>query len=60
MVKSALDHWVPLANLTTWDLTGVTLYTEEGMRLRRCADEVDCGYDNRDSELFCRACGLPL
>jgi serine/threonine protein kinase len=30
------------------------------MRLRRCADEVDCGYDNRDSELFCRACGLPL
>src|SRR5579883_234060 len=32
--------------------------TEEGMR--RCADLIDCGYDNRDSELFCRACALPL
>src|SRR5215472_9785240 len=31
---------------------------EEGMR--RCADQVDCGYDNRDSDLFCRACALPL
>jgi serine/threonine protein kinase/predicted TPR repeat methyltransferase len=28
--------------------------------MRRCADLADCGYDNRDSELFCRACGLPL
>lgn len=28
--------------------------------MRRCADQVDCGYDNRDSELFCRACALPL
>ncbi len=28
--------------------------------MRRCADRVDCGYDNRDSELFCRACALPL
>ncbi|QBD81783.1 tetratricopeptide repeat protein [Ktedonosporobacter rubrisoli] len=28
--------------------------------MRRCADLVDCGYDNRDSELFCRACALPL
>ncbi|TMC22512.1 MAG: tetratricopeptide repeat protein [Chloroflexi bacterium] len=32
--------------------------SEEGMR--RCADLVDCGYDNRDSDLFCRACALPL
>src|SRR5436305_13125371 len=32
--------------------------SEEGMR--RCADLIDCGYDNRDSDLFCRACGLPL
>lgn len=28
--------------------------------MKRCADQVDCGYENRDSELFCRACGLPL
>src|SRR5437899_2819806 len=28
--------------------------------MRRCADLADCGYDNRDSELFCRACALPL
>lgn len=28
--------------------------------MRRCADLMDCGYDNRDSELFCRACALPL
>jgi serine/threonine protein kinase len=28
--------------------------------MRRCADEVDCGYENRDSDLFCRACALPL
>ena len=26
----------------------------------RCADLVDCGYDNRDSDHFCRACALPL
>ncbi len=26
----------------------------------RCADLVDCGYENRDSDLFCRACALPL
>jgi serine/threonine protein kinase len=26
----------------------------------RCTDLVDCGYDNRDSDLFCRACALPL
>lgn len=26
----------------------------------RCADLADCGYDNRDSDLFCRACALPL
>ena len=26
----------------------------------RCADLVDCGFDNRDSDLFCRACALPL
>src|SRR5438045_5024675 len=32
--------------------------TEEGMR--RCADLIDCGYENRDSDLFCRACALPL
>ncbi|MDQ2714558.1 MAG: serine/threonine-protein kinase [Chloroflexota bacterium] len=31
---------------------------EKGMR--RCADLEDCGYDNRDSDLFCRACALPL
>lgn len=28
--------------------------------VRRCADQIDCGYENRDSELFCRACALPL
>src|SRR5215813_2820532 len=28
--------------------------------MRRCADLIDCGYDNRDSDLFCRACLLPL
>jgi serine/threonine protein kinase len=28
--------------------------------MRRCADKADCGYDNRDSDLFCRACALPL
>src|SRR5260370_41611739 len=28
--------------------------------MRRCADLVDCGYDNRDSDLFCKACALPL
>lgn len=28
--------------------------------MRRCADQVDCGYENRDNELFCRACSLPL
>jgi serine/threonine protein kinase len=28
--------------------------------MRRCADQVDCGYDNRDSDSFCRACALPL
>ena len=28
--------------------------------MRRCADGADCGYDNRDSDLFCRACALPL
>jgi len=33
---------------------------QEGEDMRRCADLVDCGYDNRDSELFCRACALPL
>lgn len=26
----------------------------------RCADVIDCGYENRDSDLFCRACALPL
>src|SRR2546421_11962154 len=26
----------------------------------RCADLIDCGYDNRDSDHFCRACALPL
>ncbi len=28
--------------------------------MRRCADVADCGYDNRDSDHFCRACALPL
>ncbi len=28
--------------------------------MRRCADQVDSGYDKRDSDLFCRACALPL
>src|SRR5579884_2160078 len=28
--------------------------------MRRCADVADCGYDNRDTERFCRACALPL
>src|SRR5437667_6424283 len=26
----------------------------------RCADLADCGNDNRDSDVFCRACALPL
>lgn len=26
----------------------------------RCADLADCGYDNRDSDLYCRKCHLPL
>ena len=37
---------------------GVPMTSEEGMR--RCADQVDCGYENRDSDSFCRACALPL
>ena len=28
--------------------------------MKRCTDQMDCGYENRDSELFCRACALPL
>jgi len=28
--------------------------------LKRCTDQIDCGYENRDSDLFCRACALPL
>ncbi len=28
--------------------------------MKRCADQVDCGFENRDSDLFCRACALPL
>ncbi len=28
--------------------------------MKRCADQVDCGYENRDSDLYCRACALPL
>lgn len=28
--------------------------------MRRCADLADCGYENRDSELFCQVCALPL
>ena len=28
--------------------------------MRRCADQIDCGYTNRDSDLFCQACALPL
>ena len=28
--------------------------------MRRCADMADCGYDNRDTDRFCRACALPL
>ena len=28
--------------------------------MKRCADQIDCGYENRDSDLFCRACALPL
>ena len=28
--------------------------------MRRCADLADCGKDNRDSDVFCRACALPL
>src|SRR5207237_7755432 len=26
----------------------------------RCADLIDCGYENRDSDFVCRACALPL
>ncbi len=28
--------------------------------MKRCTDQIDCDYENRDSELFCRACALPL
>ncbi len=28
--------------------------------MRRCADVADCGFDNRDSDKFCRGCALPL
>jgi serine/threonine protein kinase len=28
--------------------------------VKRCTDQIDCGYENRDSDLFCRACALPL
>ncbi len=28
--------------------------------MRRCADLADCGNDNRDSDMFCRVCALPL
>ncbi len=28
--------------------------------MRRCADLADCGNENRDSDLFCRVCALPL
>ena len=28
--------------------------------MRRCADLADCGNDNRDNDVFCRACALPL
>lgn len=28
--------------------------------MRRCADLSECGFDNRDSDQFCRACALPL
>src|SRR5215467_11832149 len=28
--------------------------------MRRCADLADCGSENRDSDLFCRVCALPL
>jgi serine/threonine protein kinase/cytochrome c-type biogenesis protein CcmH/NrfG len=28
--------------------------------MRRCADKTDCGYLNRDSDVFCQACMLPL
>ena len=28
--------------------------------MRRCADLADCGNDNRDSDVFCRTCALPL
>jgi serine/threonine protein kinase len=31
-----------------------------GEGMRRCADLADCGHDNRDSDVFCRACALPL
>ena len=28
--------------------------------MRRCADLANCGNENRDSDLFCRVCALPL
>lgn len=28
--------------------------------MRRCADLADCGNENRDGDLFCRVCALPL
>src|SRR5215472_7729518 len=31
-----------------------------GEGMRRCADLADCGIENRDSDVFCRACALPL
>ena len=46
---------MPLQIDIRWD---VSMTLEEGMR--RCADQIDCGYENRDSDSFCRACALPL
>src|SRR5438128_10011020 len=45
---------MPLQIDIRWD---VSMTLEEGMR--RCADQIDCGYENRDSDSFCRACALP-
>jgi serine/threonine protein kinase/lipoprotein NlpI len=40
--------------------SGMHRGTYRGEAMRRCADLVDCGHENRDSDLFCRACALPL
>src|SRR5258706_379580 len=64
-----LDTWMRLWRLSTRPhrqrlnipkCSGMHRGTYRGEAMRRCADLVDCGHENRDSDLFCRACALPL